>query len=93
MGDMADFALEQVQNSEDRRFLYRMGYINIHDAYDEGIVDETGREYSQTRGTVKNGITCRHCLQSGFKWTLTKVGWRLHKGSALHNCPKFAKRK
>jgi len=44
MGDMADFALEQVQEMEALREQYNSGDMDLLDAYNLGLVDELGCE-------------------------------------------------
>ena len=48
MGDMADDALESVYEDEDARLEYKIGNMDIGEAYDRGIVDELGYEDSPT---------------------------------------------
>lgn len=46
MGEMADMALDEVMDFEDRRADYRKGDLPIEEAIDNGIIDEsTGEEY------------------------------------------------
>ena len=47
MGEMADFALEEVQVMEDLRDQYNSGYIEMAEAYELGIIDELGTEYGE----------------------------------------------
>lgn len=42
MGEMADFALEEVENYEDLRWQYTHGEIEDDEAYEYGIIDEFG---------------------------------------------------
>jgi ribosomal protein L37AE/L43A len=44
MGEMADYALEQVEHHEEQRSLFRSGLITIDEAYDAGVIDELGHE-------------------------------------------------
>ena len=83
MGDMADFALDQVEYYEDRRHAYRIGEISDAEAYEEGILDELGYEI----GSGQRSITCYCCQQSGLHWEKLKGKWRLFDGNSLHNCP------
>ena len=43
MGEMADYALEEVLNEEDARTDYLLGNMPEHKAYEIGIIDELGR--------------------------------------------------
>jgi hypothetical protein len=86
MGEMADFALEQVETAENRRFAYRQGEVSTTEAYEEGIIDEQGFETSAiaNRATV---VTCRCCGESGLSWKKIHGIWRLFLGMGLHKCP------
>jgi len=44
MGDMADYALEEVMDEEDARTDYRLGYMSLEDALYRGILNEFGGE-------------------------------------------------
>ena len=46
MGDMADWAFDQVLMQECYRQDYRLGLLDEEDAYDLGILDECGTEIS-----------------------------------------------
>ena len=60
MGEMADFALEQVEFEEEARLDFRIGRMSHIEAFDRGIIDERGYEDSAYNGwhPVK---TCRYC--------------------------------
>jgi len=62
MGDMADFALEQVDYMENLRFEYRSGHMSDSDAYDHGIIDEMGGYIGPSYGRSKKPVCCKHCL-------------------------------
>lgn len=53
MGEMADMALEEVFEEEFQRSLFRMGEMDLLDAYERGIVDELGREIGPHTGSEK----------------------------------------
>lgn len=42
MGEMADFALDQVMDWEDMRYDYDHGIIDDEEAYELGLLDEDG---------------------------------------------------
>ena len=44
MGDMADDALEQIEEEAIARHLYRTGQMSIEEAMDRGLLDEQGNE-------------------------------------------------
>jgi hypothetical protein len=44
MGDMADDFLDQTIDTEDARSAFHHGELSLEEAYDLGIVDETGSE-------------------------------------------------
>ena len=90
MGDMADYALDQVMDSEDDCFLYRAGEMSDTTAYDLGIIDEMGycnhppMFHSKSRTVTK---TCKHCGKTGLHWKDTGSGWRLVSvHGELHMC-------
>jgi len=45
MGEMADDALEYVEQMEELRLQYHHGEIDDLEAYDLGIIDEMGAEF------------------------------------------------
>ena len=48
MGDMADFALEEVMDFEDARTDYRRGELTHEEAVEAGVIDDaTGAEYPE----------------------------------------------
>lgn len=85
MGEMADYTLDQVEDFEERRMLFRTGGISIYEAYDEGIVDELGFEPLPSTGSQKV-VTCRCCGVSGLFWKKVEAKWRLFNEQGLHNC-------
>jgi len=44
MGEMADFALEDVYDEEEARTRYKIGEMTIEEAYKRGLIDELGYE-------------------------------------------------
>ncbi len=50
MGEHADDALEMTLDEEHQRMLWRIGEMNSGDAYDQGIIDETGAEIGPETG-------------------------------------------
>ncbi len=82
MGDMADFTLEHVEHEENLRFEYRQGRLSTNEAYENGIIDETGCDI--TSQTLK---TCRCCNKSGLSWGNYNNKWVLFDGNAIHQCP------
>lgn len=74
MGEMADWALEQVEHYEDLRLSYRLGQIDQLEAFEHGIIDELGYEI----GPGSTTKTCRYCHTSGLIWKQQVDGrWRL----------------
>ena len=94
MGEMADFALGQVWDEEDLRSDYRRGILSTHEAYEAGIIDELGGEYSpSTNSPVHRSVRCRHCNKADLHWLLTDKGWRTAELSGqIHVCPFFGKK-
>lgn len=45
MGEMADLALEEVMQMEDLRDRFRANEFNLNEAYEMGLVDETGTDF------------------------------------------------
>lgn len=86
MGDMADYALEQVFEFEELQFRYRNGKMFCYEAYDAGIIDELGYEYTPHITKTK---TCRHCGAANLVWKHTQRGWRLHSGNDIHECIQY----
>lgn len=101
MGDMADYALEQVYDAEDERFAYRMGEMSDQDAYDAGIIDEMGgynhppmfghnTRAHRTIPSTSSSKTCGHCGTTGLRWVDTGHGWRLADSqNKVHSCDKW----
>lgn len=94
MGDMADYALEQVMEAEEDRFLWLMGGMSEFEAYERGIIDENGadlthpmfRRRSSTKSRSSNK-TCRHCGASGLVWKAVGSKWRLATpDGVIHSC-------
>ena len=98
MGDMADFALEQVMDAEYDRFEYRMGRMSDALAYDLGIIDEHGGYnhppmFSTLRAPVHNK-TCRYCGKTGLHWKNTELGWRLaDRDNTIQCCEQYVTNK
>ena len=44
MGEMADFALEEMLDDWEARTEYRIGYMDLVEALDRGVVNEFGEE-------------------------------------------------
>lgn len=94
MGDMADFALEQVMDAEDDRFEYRMGRMSDALAYDLGIIDECGGYshppmFSTPRAAAHNK-KCRYCGKVGLQWKNVESGWRLaERDGTVHCCEQY----
>lgn len=49
MGEMADLAVEEALQMEERRSLWNSGQMSLEDAYEEGIVDELGINIEEVR--------------------------------------------
>ena len=87
MGDMADYALEQVLDHEEDIFRYRNGGMSDLEAYDLGIIDEHGYQYYSLRASSK---ACKHCGETNLVWIETQHGWRLaNKSGAFHICSSY----
>ena len=82
MGDMADFALEQIETNVEMRDKHRRGDMSIADAYENGIVDELGKETESV--TFK---TCRCCNKGRLTWDIYNGKWLLFDNGKLHECP------
>ena len=87
MGEMADDFLDDVMEMEDRRLDYHGGKISQEEAYDLGIVDEMGFEYSPFQHISADGKICRCCGKPGLHWDTHQGKWRLFDKSGLHHCP------
>lgn len=95
MGDMADFALEQVDYMENLRFEYRSGNMSDHEAYDHGIVDEMGGYIGPSYGRRKKPACCKYCLTQAVKWNKFPDGtWRLQNigDGKVHTCNAYKKK-
>jgi hypothetical protein len=87
MGDMADYALEQIEAMELLRSRYRIGELPAAEAYDESIIDESGFEHSPMNSASK--VTCRYCGKH-LHWKLHTIGWRTTEADeSIHRCPAF----
>lgn len=88
MGDMADYALDQVLDMEDHRSTYWAGEMCDGEAYDAGIIDEMGGyngPSTYTRGTGNR--TCAHCGKTGLHWIHNGTKWRLAEAAGgYHQC-------
>ncbi len=86
MGDMADFALDQVWTEEEARGDFRAGRMTTLEAYDRGIINEHGGEIGSEE-TAKPK-TCRCCGRTGLYWGRHDDKWRLFTAEkTLHVCP------
>lgn len=83
MGDGADMALEMIEDFEYSRALYRSGQMTELEAYEAGIIDERGFEYSDGPPSK----TCRCCGKAGLYWGLRDGHWRLFDNRGIHRCP------
>lgn len=90
MGEMADAAVEESMDFEEKRSDYHTGHMSVHEAHEEGIVDELGFEANPGTGRKKTKkIECRYCGKGDLQWVKTSKGWRLHDGQAIHTCPLY----
>lgn len=48
MGEMADRALDQMFDEEDQELEYKLGFMDVPEAFERGIVDETGALFSSS---------------------------------------------
>ena len=85
MGEMADYALDQVATYEEAAMDYRAGKMSMETAIMNGVVDEQGYEYSAFSTTVSSR-TCRCCNQDGLYWKKSDGKWLLHEKGSIHNC-------
>ena len=86
MGEMADFALDQVETEEEARLQFRTGGMGHAEAFERGIIDARGYEDSAYNGAPAK--TCRCCGTSGLVWGEHNGKWRLFSGPGkLHECP------
>ena len=81
MGDMADDALEKVENDWCGYLDYTHGDMDDAAAYDLGIVDENGNIPRSISYKV-----CKHCGQGGLLWGRHNDRWRLFDNGAIHMC-------
>lgn len=82
MGDMADFALDEIMDEDEISVNYSGTYCDA-EAFELGLIDEHGF----ICGTEKKSITCRCCKTEGLHWGEYKGKWRLFDNSGtLHNC-------
>lgn len=89
MGEFAGYALQETEEAEWDRFLFRRGEISHAQAYDAGIIDELGYEYSAYRPAKP--LVCKHCGQK-CRWVKTAAGWRTGELTGeIHKCPRFRK--
>ena len=85
MGEMADYALEQVEEMEDLRFRYRTGDMSDDEAFELGIINEMGGyETSGHKHSIKK--TCKFCHMNNLYWGLSNNKWRLFEGDSVHIC-------
>lgn len=90
-GEMADYALEQVEEMEALRSQWRAGKMSAADAYDEGILDENGYEAMASTGSNPFKV-CRYCGCKNLHWKQTDLGWRLADCQELiHSCSKYSR--
>ena len=54
MGDMADFALDEVFDEEEAREDFRQGKMDQVEAFERGIIDEQGYEPLPSSGGKRN---------------------------------------
>ena len=91
MGEMADYALDQVMDAEDDRFLYRIGQMSDTEAYDLGIIDELG--FYDHKPMFKNRtkqICCKFCNDTNVTWKQFSHGWKLvDPNNIIHTCTKY----
>lgn len=88
MGEMADFALDEVWDDGSARLVYRTGRMPVAEAYDRGLVDELGGEIGPQYGAkIPAPKTCRCCGKTGLHWKKHRGGWRLFDHKKIHDCP------
>ena len=86
MGDMADMALDHVDDMEELRLDYRTARIDDCEAYDLGIIDECGVYIGPGYGRNRSR-TCRCCGKTGLLWGKVDGKFRLFDGKVIHHCP------
>jgi hypothetical protein len=84
MGEMADEALDGAMHMEGLRLDYLSGRMDDNEAYDYGIIDESGAIISQNH--VTKSKTCRCCGTGGLIWGQHEGKWRLFDNGKLHQC-------
>jgi len=87
MGEMADYAIDDMFEHEDHIARYRQGQMDILEAHEKGVVDELGydiKTYTISKHVTK---TCRNCNKSGLHWRKIDNKWRLHEEQEIHKCP------
>ena len=91
MGDMADYALEQVMDAEEDRFRFCSGGMGEQEAYDLGIIDELGYYnhppmFAQPTAS-RSCKSCKYCGKTKLHWVDTNNGGRLANfDGEIHNC-------
>ena len=93
MGEMADYALEQVWEMEDLYFRHQNGEIDDHDAYDMGLIDEMGGSNyvpwtSKSRGNPVSK-TCGRCGCQHLSWMQVDSKWVLGRNGVQHSCTDY----
>ena len=89
MGEMADFFLEQVEEDEEDRYLYRSGVMAIQDAYDLGIIDELGFECGSGNHGANNpypgrcGLDWHKANDERTEWVMQKLGAAINKLASM----------
>lgn len=84
MGDHADDLLDNCEDFEYNRSLYRTGALSDEDAYYRGIIDETGAEPIAGH---QEPVTCKYCKKKNLFWIEQSGKWLLSDGDGVHACP------
>ena len=81
MGEIADYTNELLEIDNDLYSDYKSGTMSVYDAYENGFIDELGREIYGNKTTI-----CRNCGEKGLYWKKLDSKWRLYKNGSIHNC-------
>ncbi len=91
MGEMADYALEEVHSHDELQQRYYAGGMTHEQAEACGMEDQFGSAmppiFAGRPDAPQSNKTCRCCGASGLSWGRLKGKWRLYAGDELHRCP------
>jgi len=86
MSEMADDTIGEAMDMEELRYDYLSGHMDNNEAYDNGIIDESGAIISPNHRSKSK--TCLHCGKKGLIWGQHNGKWHLFDNGKLHRCVK-----